>query len=60
MIQKQYIADEAEFKRISRDWPLQTPKPPLYPCIAVWTWYHGIADWVQVEYVYPSDFVDIA
>lgn len=59
MIQKQYISDEAAFESLSREWPLQTEKPPDYPCIAVWTWYHGVKDWVQVMYVYPDDFINI-
>lgn len=61
MIQKHYLADEAAFKRISSDWPAGTPEPPEYPCIAVWGWYNGFSrDWVQVEYVFADDFVDIA
>lgn len=59
MIEKFYLPDEDAFKSLSRDWPLQTPKPPAYPCIIVWTWYHGVSDWVQVVYIFPDDFINI-
>ena len=56
-MQKHYLKDKAAFESLSREWPVNTPTPPAYPCFVVWHIFAGVIDWwVVVEYVLEEDF----
>jgi hypothetical protein len=54
------LESDPEWRGLAYDWPPDykaTHYPKFFPCMAVMTWRQsGVADSVEVEYIYPSDF----